>query len=500
MNPEITDEEQILHDPFCDERLFLSKKIRKFLYKRSKDRIPQLLDHLHAEFKTHFPSCHLTTLHLNKIYDQTVYFHHWLSKCCSVLLPSGKVHIDRLVRYFLQSAHYLTPHGYATAMHISYKVNQCIAIIEGYRPSFATISRYVWAAYKNTLSLPVSYSFGDIDNFDRLVVKLQVHHLARDPTLSESKLSEQMIDEIDRIASTPESRFSDSITLLTSYQLAKSTPFFSAATNVEQNALIQFVRGQIDLAKGKASTCEVGRRLLALYPLAMRLPRSIPETSLRAAIRYTYCLACGRYLPACPILDPSVYALLNAQVIAFMGRDTFPSETQVTDHLIKLFAAARHLPCLRPFELESTLWITLLQETLYVPTSPLLPLIESELAHTLIHMPTCSFESIVHLTVQKLQQIKQAVDQFYAKNTNLLARVREWTVQGDMLHRWIHLETPFTDIDIFLKEYPRLIPFKEPIKIWHDIMKKAAVLCATGSKPNRAPPRMAYSTYYKQSS
>ncbi|MCB1108220.1 MAG: hypothetical protein KDK44_01010 [Chlamydiia bacterium] len=438
------DDRDEVHDPFCDVHLFLSGKITKFLQNVNEEttwspRIQnELLRFLHTEFKENFPSYRLAGPCLKKIFEKVTYFRSWLARHANLVLPSGAINTDALIRFHLKRPRTNTKeHPYMCASRIAYKISECIATCEGRRPPIDSLTRRVWAAYKNTLQGHFKTCFDEIDALDRFIVKTQANLLADNPLLSESKLKSLISEHFELFAQTPAEFFSDNVTLIASFLLAKSQEFFQAHTDCENKALKKFVRCQIELSKGKNQVCEIGRRLLALYPLATKLPYPISEEKLRSAIAYIYALSCGRVLPTCPILSPSIYALLNAQVIALIGRDVMPTQADVTDHLLKLFDAAKCLPKLAPFELESTLWIELIAQTRVELNHPLSKNIEDALSEILMHHPELNFETTVRKAVQSLQQTKQTIDAFASKKQDLDGRIRAWTVQGDMVHRWV---------------------------------------------------------------
>ena len=440
------DDRDEVHDPFCDMHLFLSGKITKFLQLVNEETSwsprmqSELLRYLHADFKERFPMHRLAGPCLKKVFEKVTYYQSWLRSHANLLKPSGSINTDALIRHHLKRPNtHREEHPYMCASRIAYKVSECIATCEGKRPSIENLTRRVWAAYKNTLAQEYETSFDHIEDIDRFIVKTQTELLADDPLLSEKKLRAAITKRALLFAKTPAKFFSDDVTLISSVLLAKSKNFFQAHTNAEKRALKKFVRCQQELAKRKTHDAEVGRRLLALYPLAVKLPFPISEEKLRGAIRYIYALSCGRTLPSCPILDPAIYALLNAQVIALIGRHPLPTEADVTDHLLKLFDAAKNLPKLQPFELESTLWLHLVEN---LPDTLLNTVIETTLAETYLSSKALNFEQIVLKTVQTLQQTKRIIDEFMFTDCELNGRIRTWTVQGDMIHRWLKFHLP----------------------------------------------------------
>lgn len=398
------------------------------------------------------------------------YYKKWLE---GPFYNAGRVHVDALIAHHLKSAKRSPKDGYQIALRIACKISRAILYLEKRQLSIPNLTRKIWAAYKNLLKEPPETSFDVTTDFDRFIIKTQIDLLAIDATLPERLLRSKIYQHIQDIAKIPACRFENTVTLTASHLLAKSTPLFTAFTHAEQKSIIQFVRGQIALAKGKTNTCEVGRRLIALYPLTSRLPKTIPDDKLRAAIRYTYCLACGRTLPACPILDPSIYALLNAQVIALFGRIKTPTQAEVTDHLLKLFAQAKHLPHLQPYELGPILWLTLLEETHYTPSTALSPLIENTLSEVLIQTPTLSFEHAVQLATRALRAAKKTVDTFLSSSNDLDSHISIWSHQGDMVHRWMHLDPlQGQTASTLIEQFPNLKAFRSQIEKRQTIIQK----------------------------
>ncbi len=473
------DDRDEVHDPFCDMHLFLSGKITRFLQTVSEETSwsprmqSELLRYLHTEFKERFPTYRLAGPCLKKVFEKVTYFRSWLCSHSNLLKSNGSINTDALIRHHLKRPNtHRDEHPYLCASRIAYKVSECIATCEGKRPSIDNLTRRVWAAYKNTLKHEYETNFDHIEDIDRFIVKTQADLLADDPLLSEKKLRAAITKRTLLFAKTPAEFFSDDATLISSYLLAKSQNFFQAHTDLEKKALKKFVRCQQELTKGKMQTCEVGRRLLALYPLAVKLPFPISEEKLRAAIRYIYSLSCGRTLPACPILNPAIYALLNAQVIALIGRHPMPTEADVTDLLLKLFDAAKNLPKLKAFELESTLWLHLIDT---IPSSEISYLIETTLAETYLSNPSLQFEQIILKTVRSLQQTKRIVDEFMLSGCELNGRIRAWSVQGDMIHRWLKSQiAPASDSSV---------PFATHAQKQMTISSK----CAFYSRKNQTP-------------
>ncbi|MCP5491737.1 MAG: hypothetical protein H7A40_01670 [Chlamydiales bacterium] len=477
-----------LDDTFSDVQLFLSQKISKLL-RDNKSCEPWsyqlqslLISSIKSEFQKRFPNRHLSGPVIQKVYEKVSYFYELIEQHQRLLTPNGTLDLDAIIRYHLKRSDRKPRSAMQVAMHIAFKVSEWIAIIEGRRCSLEHLQKRIWAAYKNICNPSANLQPCEIDEMDRWIIKHQISILSCEEIISERQLRNELYQTFNRLKDQPADTFSEDCTLIAAhlyseaYQRAKAPTM----TDLQQKAIRNFVGCQIRFS----NITEVGRRLCSLYPLALKLPKSICEEKLKIAINYTYALACGRTLPACPILDTSIYALLNTQVIALIGQKPLPTLEDVTALLLELFACAKDLPVIE--EASAILWHELIAQANPQLNQVLIPLVELSLADTLCNNPQISFDELLQQTIATLRADKHIVD-----TQNLSTHLRVWTIQGDMLHRWtcfnkeeqlykIALETAqkykyfdgkITDRDLslvvadrYFESNPHMRPFEAPIK------------------------------------
>lgn len=501
-----------LDDPFGDTQLFVARTLSNLLMKRTGDDQDELFALLRSAFQNEFPDRKLGSMMFQKIYDKVHYFHTLLKRHKNLISQSGKLNIDAIIRYHLKRCDRKARSELQTASAIAYKVSEWLATIEGKRCRIDQLTTRIWAAFKNIYPHLDAHKapIHETDDFDRWIIKTQLYILAEDQIISERSLKNQITRQFLVLAKSDRHMFTDTCALIASIALAKATARMKAfaLTESEKQALTKYVSAQIELSHPKNHVSEIGRRLISLYPLITKLPTHYTQEKLKAAITYIYTLASGEALPACPILDPSVYSFLNTQVIALMGFKRLPNLKRVTKSILKLFEIASNLPRLNDF--EALLWKELIKQTKPDIDISLAPIVETTLFDQLIVDPKCNFSSIIDKCVAALRYDKGLIDTFLKSETSLENRLRNWTVQGDMLHRWTRFDrdTQLFDLasrlatkykylygktstydlaqviaDRFLDSYPRLHPFEDQLKrrifgalksIWYHSNQKAS--------------------------
>lgn len=495
-----------LDDTFSEAQLFLSRKISHLLSKNktlepwSYQLQSLLISSLKLEFQKRFPKQHLSGPVIQKVYEKVSYFYELIGRHQSLLSAKGRLDLDAIIRYHLKRCDRKPRSAIQVAMHIAFKVREWVATVEGRHCSIEHLHKRIWSAYKNICNPTTPLQPCEIDDIDRWIIKHQISILSCEEIITERQLRNKLYQTFQTLKAQSAETFSDDCTLIAAhlYSQAHQRAKAPAMTDLEQRSLTHFVACQIHSRhtnpgselkllelKETQGICEIGRRLCSLYPLALKLPKNVSEEKLKSAINYTYALASGHILPACPILDTSIYALLNAQVIALMGQKLPPSPEEVAALLLKLFECTKHLPVIE--EPSAVLWHELIAQTTPQLQQPLIPLVEMTLSDHLCNNPRVAFDDLLQQTVASLRTDKRLVDK--QKITDHLSI---WTVQGDMLHRWtcfnedqalykIALETAqkykyfdgkisSTDLslvvaDRFFESHPQMRPFEAQVKM-----------------------------------
>lgn len=433
------------HDPYSDLNLFLSQKIQEELKEQGMTKKwslylqEKLIEKITPEFQRKFPKARLRVASLKKLWEKIVYFSTQLQDQKEALTKEGKLNVHFLIKenlkqYFQQTSatDAASPHF---AHHLALKISEYVATIDGIRPMLGQLTKMIWASQhhlQKASALPNARSpYEEFDKFDRLIVKSMLEITSKYTHISQKDLESQVKEQIRALQELP---ISASLDLITSHvaaliadKLYLSSPFHTLYNSDEKAAVLSFIKRHISLYKLSAFTpkhSDVVRRTQALYTLACQIPKGLSEEEVELGLKTLHEI--NRPLPQ------ELYAFIAAECHLMRGKEMM---------LYALYQEAQHLPELSSEMLEMIIWKILseqesLLETLSYRSGQK---ILEEISSVLIDNPQHSFNSIVHFTVQLFRKTKDLV--LSKKWSEIEHKITYWTTQGDLLCRWMRLDT-----------------------------------------------------------
>lgn len=462
------DESPDFHDPYSELSLFLSQKIQAefqqsgFVKKWSVYLQEKLIAKIGPEFQKKFPSYRLGVSALKKTWEKIAYYSEQIQSKKEALTETGKLNIAYLIQenlrhYFqLKAASGISP--YYFAHQLAAKISDCLATMEGVRPTLDHLARTIWSVERHMLTaetlMRLKSPYDELDKWDKLIIKTQLEISGKNPHLSQKELESAIKESIQALEELPSftslDKIGAAISALLSERLYPNSDFHHLYLSSQKEAILSFIRRHLRLYQKtlvSISLADLVRRVLAIYALASQLPKEPSEESSQA-----------------------VKAFLAAQNHLTEGNE---------EEIQRSFEEASLLPTLSTDLAELLIWKVLNEELKLLDTLPYRAGVrfEEEIAHVLIDHPQMPFQNIVNTV---LQFFKKAKELSSAKNwADIEKKISIWTHQGDLLCRWLKLEnnTPILQLILeqkknshkpiqlaevtqaYLRKYPSLAPF-----------------------------------------
>jgi hypothetical protein len=456
------DEAADFHDPYSDLNLFLSQKIRHemkgagFVKKWSIYLQEKLIEKISPEFQKKFPRYRLGVSAVRKTWEKVVYYSSQVENQKEAMTEEGKLNINFLIKENLKSylqhktSHEL--HPYHWAHHIAMKISECLATIDGIRPMLDYLTRMIWAVQRHMLASSTFQSakspYDEFDKFDRLIVKTILDITGKHPLIEHKELEARTAEAIQSLHELPSfasfDRITANVSALLSEKLYPYSCFHSLYYGEQKNAIFQFIRRHITLCKKSTfdiQLSDVVRRTMALYTLATSLPKNLNLTDIQNILS-------GER----PDLPQAAYAFISAELLLLEKADA--------EAIFNVYQETTLLPSMNSDLLEMIVWKVLGQEEGLLEHLPyrIGQRIEEEIAHILIDDPHQSFNSVVHNAVQFFKKAKELAT---SKKSNEVARkIHIWTIQGDLLCRWIRLDDDTPLLQLLRSQYSESRPME----------------------------------------
>ncbi len=476
------DEAPDFHNPFSDLNLFLSQKIKQEM--RSHGSIKKwslkiqedLIQHITPDFQKKFPHYRLGVSALRKMWEKITYYLHHIQEQKEAITQEGKLNIPFFIKENLKT---LTQHkmGFQTHPHnfahqLAVKMCECIATIDGIKPKLDHLTKTIWALQRHMLSgvspEQLKSPYDEYDKIDKLIVKLILEITAKEPQIGQRELEHKVKESLHSLHELPSFATTDMMTLtvaaLFSEKLYSSLDFHLNYRAEQKKAVIDFIDRQINLSKLSGPALKQSamvRRICALYSLASSLPKDLSDETLGQAVSSFYGPATGER----PALPQSVYAFISAELV-------LAKPDQSLDAISSLIVEAYHETQLLPSfagkewnNLEIIIWKILSEKEKLLEKLPyrIGQRIEEEIANTLIDNPKQSFSLIVQMTVQFFQRIKELGLGIHKQAQEIERKIHLWTIQGDMLCRWIRLDHDAPLLKLICERYRETLKLKQPI-------------------------------------
>jgi hypothetical protein len=506
------DESPEFYDPYSDLNLFLSQKIKQQIQHCSSSKKwsvkiqEELLVKIAPEFQKKFPQFRLGVSALKKTWEKVAYYSHQIKHQKEAINQDGKLNIPFFIKENLKNypsarnpAH-LHPSQYAH--QVATKMSECIAAIDGVRPQLEHLTKMIWSIQRHLLTgggLEQHHSpYDEYDQIDKLIVKTILEVTAKDRQISYSELEHKVKEILLSLHDLPSFSSLDhmmgNISALIAEKLYSTSAFHTLFLAEQKIAINNFIRRHNSLCKTATlhpQLSELVRRMIALYTLASGLPKALGEEEIKSAVLAVY----PQSSEDRPNLPQSLYAFISAELVLMKSEEFCNSPSYVADAIWTAYKEATLLPILQGKVsdiLEIAIWKSLSETEGLLEKLPyrIGQCIEEEVAGILIENPTQSFSALVYETVNFFKHTRDLVK--IKKWNDIEKKIHIWAIQGDMLCRWIRLNSEGTLLRLicqkwkdcpsvlphhtfvseicqeYLKSYPELAPYSGQLnlRIW----------------------------------
>lgn len=451
------DESEDFHDPFSDLNLFLARKIKREIQSHGSPREwstkieNDLLSRIMPEFKDKFPCYRLGLTALKKTFDKVSYYYERLNCRKEAITTDGNVNVPFMIKENLRQnlthkcQSELYPHN--EAHRIAVKISECIAALDGERPSLESLTRSVWSSLKHLLkgvrANQIKSPYDDYDEKDKIIIKTMIHNDAKNAHLTFSELKKEIYSHITLLSEIPSPYKSCKLTTLISATTAYSFRLgYGLKCDKEEETKIKlFIERQ--KKKGKKSQ-EVISRLITLFSLSKRVKKGMSQT---------------------------LFDYLNMELMLLDEEESQTLEDLAFVRSLTSFSA------LLPEELDIYLWSLLHAEESSKASESLYETIRSEIATQALLQKEPHFKTIVNDTIQYFKKAKEIC----ADPESFLEKVELWAAQGEMVYKFLHFDSKLklfesleSDVELvkFLEERPHLLFLADEVKLQAQILEK----------------------------
>jgi hypothetical protein len=466
------DESPEFYDPYSDLNLFLSQKIKKemqhtgCLKKWSLKIQEELIQKITPEFQVKFPQYRLGVAALKKIWEKISYYSQQIDLQQEAIAPDGKLNIavlikENLKQYFnhkvpspLQPFHY--------AHQLAMKMSECIATVDGIRPKLDHLTKLVWAIQRHLIKegTPEKHKspYDEYDKIDCLIVKTILEISAKEPQLSQDELERKTKETLHILHDLPSFSSLDAITAKVSSLLAEkhyqTSPFHTLFLTGQKRALFNLIQRHSVIPGSSVQASQLPhlvRRIISLYHLVSQLPDNLTQTDIEQAV----CSCHPTLQNQRPDFPQTIYAFISAELLLLENQ---PIES-IVQHIWTAYQEAIYLPSLKGNEthiLEVVIWKTLSEKEglLFELPDQIEKRIEEEIVNLMIDSPAQSFSTTVQMCVDFFKKAKELI--LLKKWSEIERKIHIWAVQGDMLCRWIQLDSASPLINMITKKFKGL--------------------------------------------
>lgn len=459
------DESNDFYDPFSDLSLFLSNQVKKEIQisgstqKWSNKIECNLLAKILPEFKKEFPRYRLGAAALKKVWEKVNYYYEKLKSHKGALKQNGKLNLPLMIRENLKtsgpllSSLNLPPHH--LSHQIAIKMSECIATLEGRRCDLDHLTKMIWAVQKNTLSSlspTIKSPYEDHDKIDKLIVKTLLEICAESPQINLKALQKEIFTSLRQYRNMKPLVTKNELTITLSMLLAEKLCQTPLTKVPERGLLERFIEMQMSPLSSDVDCIEFVQQLLSLYSIATTLPQNLSEKTLRLFIRNVF----NRETPL--PTNASLHTFISAEIHLMCEKTDFQD---LENKIITLYHLSLKLPELNRDFLEIfelLIWKKLNEKKKFLEKIPkeTLSILERELGNIAIDQPHQSFRGIVRGTIQFFKKIQQLPLDEKGETLfwlNVKKKIEIWSLQNEMVSRWIHFNTQAPLFTFFQKEW-----------------------------------------------
>ena len=497
------------HDPFSELSLFLAKRLKKEITKKNHPKKwsqhiqKTLLAEVLPEFRQHFPHYRLGISALKKTWEKIHYYVKYLEKHYDYN-QNGKLDISYLIRenlsLFFEKDLPDSHTSFHFAHHITGKISECIAAIDGESVEKSKLTKIIWAMQKQLIPNfdKASSPYESIDTLDKLLIRFQLELIAESPLLSQKELQEKLYRKITALLSINRIRnfyeLTPQISSIIADKVYCSSPLHSIYPKESLEQIETFIKEEHkrtlkdDSKISATSRLAFTKRLIFAYRLKESLGKDDALKGLKSAIDYVLSVRSNNLDMGKPVIRREIFHFINQEILLAEKRGVKNIKSYLVEIMITLFDRMQSLPKF-PIEqidlLEVVIWKNIkndLQDSWKIPAH-LIQTIEDEIASLYLDHSALPFPEIVDLSIKHLKRVSEL------KSDNLHERTHYWSIQNLCLashlkfsedhsifkilveemktlkHKDLsHRENIAQITKTFIKKHPGLTPWKNSIK------------------------------------
>ncbi|MCH9811895.1 hypothetical protein K0U07_03920 [bacterium] len=497
------------HDPFSELSLFLAKRLKKEILKNSQPKKwsqniqKTLLAEVLPEFREHFPHYRLGISALKKTWEKIHYYVKYLEKHYAYS-QNGKLDISYLIRenlsLFFEKELPSAAASFHFAHHITGKISECIAAVDGESIEKNKLTKVIWAMQKQLIPTfdKAASPYETIDNLDKILIRFQLELIAENPLLPQEALQERLIGKIKSLLSISRIRnfreLTPQISSIIADKMYLASPLHSFYPKKSLSEIETFIKKEhallLEQVKRPSASMRLSfvRRILFVLRMKENLSKEEAKGGLKSSIEYVYSLKSSDFNHSKPVIRKEVFHFIHSEILLAEKKGIKNIKSYLLDGLLSLFDRMEKLPSF-PVEnismLEIVVWKNIkenLQDSWKIP-SHLVHTIEDEIAGLYLDHTKLPFGEMVELAIKHLARISTL------NANNLEDRAHYWSIQNLTLasHLKLSHEHPIFKMMIeemkhlpakelsheenmlsltkkFLKKHPGLIPWRKSIQ------------------------------------
>ncbi len=465
------DEIEEFHDPFSDLSLFLTKKIKKVVasYGNSKNWSKKiqadLLKSILPDFSKAFPAYRLKNTSLKKLFEKVSYNYSKMQNQKDAFSVDGTLNIDYIIKEKLQHISIeelrASKSPYQLAEKHAASISKYIAGIDGEKIDLEKLAKRIWVTQKHLIKglTPITAKNTDeeYDPLDRMIVQCILEENTSE-VLPEKELLQKVTKRLEVYGNI--SSLCTKHRLLSITSVILSVSFFKTKTldttlfpedHILLSSFINRHTGYLLSIKKlgyDTKTQELMQRILALYPIALALPKKMQRKTLDKGVAYLYANLQGDATLPKPKINPTLFVFINAEMHFLQEKVELKTLKKVQDTIYESYLEAVKLPsiALENFdELEIYIWRTLHKrkklESVFEIES--LMKIECEIENIFIDNPLISFKSALSKAMQVFHKIEnvrlsKSPSKYELQSKN--HRIKTWCSQSDLIFKFLSFD------------------------------------------------------------
>jgi len=504
------------HDPFSELSLFLAKRLKKEITKNNHPKKwsqhiqKTLLAEVLPEFRQHFPHYRLGISALKKTWEKIHYYVKYLEKHYDYN-QNGKLDISYLIRenlsLFFEKELPPSHTSFHFAHHITQKISECIAAIDGESVEKSKLTKIIWAMQKQLIP---SFDKGgspyeSIDTLDKLLIRFQLELIAENPLMPQRELQEKLGRKISALLSINRIRnfyeLTPQISSIIADKVFSASPLHSIYPKEDLEAIERFVKTEhkrmIKEEPRLSASVRLAfvKRIIFTYRMKNSLTKEEALQGLRSAIDYLFSLRENNRSAQKPVIRREIFHFINQEIVLAEKRGVKNVRGYLIEVIISLFDRMQSLPTIDKAHLdhlEVVIWKNIkndLQDSWKIP-SHLIQTIEDEIASLYLDNSGLPFPEIVELSIKHLKRVSEL------KADNLGERTHYWSIQNLCLASHLKFSEDNAIFKILFEEMKTLkhkdLSHREMI----EHVTKTFVKKHPGLKPWKASIKKRISLYY----